>query len=152
MGLATGDAVGLADGSGELTGDRDGGLECDIVGIQLGDMLGDADSGTLGDGEGIPLGAADGDTGADGCDVGGGAGKLVGGAAAGTTRHLSPFRATHRGATQLPLSTFASASGYHCRTAAPSRVPGKAGWRHPRGSLWQCVGQLTKKAAWRFEI
>ena len=33
-------------GSG-LTGDEDGALECDIVGIQLGDILGDADSGTL---------------------------------------------------------------------------------------------------------
>ena len=48
-------------GSG-LTGDGDGALKCDIVGIQLGDILGDADSGTLGDDEGITLGAADGDT------------------------------------------------------------------------------------------
>ena len=50
-------------GSG-LTGDGDGALNCDIVGIQLGDIhvLGDADSGTLGDDEGITLGAADGDT------------------------------------------------------------------------------------------
>ena len=65
----------------------------------------------------------------------------------GGTKHLSPSRATQRGATQVLFSRFASACGYHCLTAAPSCVPGKAGWRHPVGSDWQCVGQLTKKAA-----
>ena len=103
IGLANGNAVGgmvgLVDGAG-LTGDRDGALECDVVGFKLGDVLGDADSfmlgddekvtgdmvgevtagdmvgeadsGALGDDEGAKLGSADGDAegDADGCDVG----------------------------------------------------------------------------------